>query len=197
MERTGLFALSPLILAFCMATAAAQTAAEKCKTLPCRKPGNVTLRLSEGGTAAPPKAVAPYFDGSVLTLAPGETVTLGYMKGAGKPALVSVSDEAGPVDIGTAAAADATVSYSLKQDEGKPGMTLAVTNTTGNVIKYQAHMYVLAGGAIRSLDTTTCPVLPPQGSATSFTAIEAWPRPIVHMIIGLIQTLPPDTRLTC
>jgi hypothetical protein len=197
MGKAGILLLSALVAAICTTAAAAQTVPEKCKTMACRKPGTVTLRLVEGGTATPPRAVSPYFDGSVLTLAPGETVTLGYSKSGGKPALASVSDEAGPVDIGPVPAADSMLSFSLKQDDGKPSMTLVVTNTTGNVIRYQAHMYVLAGGGIRSLDTSTCPVLPPQGAAPSFSAIETWPRPIVHMVIGLIQALPPDARPSC
>jgi hypothetical protein len=198
--RKSLF-LPLVALAFALAAAPAVAQPDpRCQTSACRKPGTSLVQLREGGSARLPRPAIPYFTGSVLSLVPGETIVLGFSHvadGLSAPVLVQVREAEGAVDIGAAPAAEMTVSFSLKQEAGMPGMMLTVVNRTDLMIKFDAHMYVPAGGKVAGSDTSSCPVMPVRASGEGFTTFESWPHPIALLMIGRIRTLRPDATMIC
>jgi hypothetical protein len=173
----------------------------RCQRLACRKPGASTMRLREGGSITLPRPPAPYFSGSVLSLVPGETVVLGFSRtaegGLSAPVLLQVSDAAGVVDTGLGPDADMTLSFSFRQQDGKPDMMLTVVNKTHMMIKYDAFMYVPNTGNVRGNGTSSCPVMPALSPAQGFSTFESWPHPIALLLIGRIRVLTPDATAIC
>lgn len=205
MRKTGL----PAALLLCLAGLAgpadlaaqpADPADPRCQQMACRKPGDSTVRLREGGSITLPRPPAPYFSGSVLSLIPGETVVLGFKRegqGLSAPVLLQVSEAGAAVDIGPQTGADLTVSFSLQQQEGKPDMLLTVVNRTHMMIKYDAFMYVPSAGNVSGAGTTSCPVMPALSAAQGFSTFESWPHPIALLLIGRVRVLTPDATAIC
>ena len=173
----------------------------RCQRLACRKSGTSTMRLREGGSITLPRPPAPYFSGSVLSLIPGETVVLGFSRtaegGLSAPVLLQVSDAAGVVDTGLGPDADMTLSFSFRQQDGKPDMMLTVVNKTHMMIKYDAFMYVPGTGTVSGNGTSSCPVMPALSPAQGFSTFESWPHPIALLLIGRIRILTPDATMIC
>lgn len=175
-----------------------QDMAAKCATAVCRKAGvTTTVRLPGGGSATLPRPPFAYFSGWVVTLVPGETVTIGYGPGLTQPVLASVTEDGKAVDVGSPAAAAMSLSFSLAQTEGEAGMALTVVNKTDTAIKYDAHMYVPVSGQVRSAGTSTCPLMPAPAPGEGFSNFESWPHPIVLLIIGNIHALPRGAAMSC
>jgi hypothetical protein len=183
--------------------AAAKELAEICAKLTCRKASRtMTLRMPDKTNFQITTRPLPYFDDKgQLILFAGESVTLSYAGGDEKlahPAVSSVRDPLGPVEL-PAPLSDATITFDLKQMDGQPGMMMTVTNKTKTIIKYDAVMFVPdpASGGARGARTSACPVLPPQGTSTTFSAFENWPQPIVMLLISNIRVLPAGAPQVC
>jgi hypothetical protein len=184
------------------AKAAADLAA-LCARVTCRKiPRQVSLRMRDNSSFQIGTRMLPYFDDKgTLIIFPGESITLSYADDDAKlehPVLSSVIDPAGPVEL-PPPASKANITFELKQMDGKPDMMLSVTNTTRATVKFDTVMFVPdpASGNARGSRTTACPVLPPPGSAPSFSDFENWPQPIVMLLIGNIRAQDPSAPRTC
>jgi hypothetical protein len=184
------------------AKAAADLAA-LCARVTCRKiPRQVSLRMRDNSSFQIGTRMLPYFDDKgTLIIFPGESITLSYADDDAKlehPVLSSVIDPAGPVEL-PPPASKANITFELKQMYGKPDMMLSVTNTTRATVKFDTVMFVPdpASGNARGSRTTACPVLPPPGSAPSFSDFENWPQPIVMLLIGNIRAQDPSAPRTC
>jgi len=185
------------------AQARARQMAAMCAQVVCRKASRtITLHLADGGNYTLHTSPYPYLDqaGNVV-LYPGETITLGFSKTGdelGKPVLVAVRDVDGAVDIGAAQPAPAmTLSFSLGQDVKKPDTTLIAASTVGAMLKYDARVSMVVQGGVRLVNSNTCPLMPPQGNAPSFSGFENWPQAIGMMVISNIRALPPGTPVRC
>jgi hypothetical protein len=190
------------------ATAAAQEKAVQdlaalCARVACRKlPRQVSLRMGDNSSFQIATRMLPYFDDKgTLIIFPGETITLSYAGDDAKlehPALSSVIDPAGPVELLPPLSGRA-VSFRLEQMDGKPDMMLTTTNATKAIVKFDAVMFVPdpASGNARGSRTSTCPILPPQGSAPGFRGFENWPQPVVMLLIGNIRALDAAAPRAC
>jgi len=181
---------------------AAQALAQVCAKLACRKGGSaVLLRLPENHGFEIKTQPYPYLDDrDSVILYPGETVTIGFNKtgdALGRPVLVKVSDANGPVDIGTPGTAAATLSFTLKQSEGKTDMMLTAANGVPAMLKYDAIMFAPTASGIRPMRTSSCPLMPPQGGAQAFSGFESSPQPFVMMAITNIHALAPGAAVSC
>lgn len=181
----------------------AQVLAAMCAKVPCRKGGRpLLLRMSDDRGFETKTQAFPYLDdkGTVIVY-PGETITIGYDKNGDTPSnpiLLKVTDPDGPVDLGASVKAAATLSFTLKQDDAKPGMMLTVANGVAATLKYDAVMLVpMATGKVEPVPTSTCPLMSPQGSSSTFSGFESWPHPLVMMVITNIHTLPKDAPMVC
>lgn len=185
------------------AQARAKAMAAMCAQVTCRKASRtITLHLADGSDYTLHTSPYPYLDpaGNVV-LYPGETITLGFSKtgdALDKPVLVAVRDPGGAVDIGPVEAAPTmTLSFSLGQDEKKPDTTLIAASTVAAMLKYDVRVSMVVAGGVRMVNSNTCPLMPPQGNAPSFSGFENWPQPIGMMVIGNIHALAPGTPVRC
>ena len=180
----------------------AKALAAMCAKVPCRKGGrSVLLRMPDNRGFQTKTQPFPYLDdrGTVI-LYPGESITIGFNKDGdalGRPVLVKVTDPDGPVDFGTPGTAAATVSFTLKQDDGKPSMMLTADNGVSATLKYDLQMFVPAADGVRSGHSSTCPLMAPQGSVASFGGFESWPHPILMLVISNIRMLPAGSGMAC
>jgi len=180
----------------------AQTLAAICAKVPCRKGGRtVVLRMPDNRGFEAKTQPYPFLDdhGTVI-LYPGETVTIGFNKsgdGLGAPVLLKVTDPDGAVDIGAAGTAAASLSFTLKQDDGKPSMMLTAANGVPATLKYNLQMFVPTPDGVRSGHSSTCPLMAPQGSVASFGGFESWPHPILMLAISDIRMLPGGSPMVC
>jgi hypothetical protein len=181
---------------------AAQVLAAVCAKVPCRKDGRtLVLRMPDNRGLEARTQPYPYLDdhGTVILYA-GETITIGFNKngdGLGAPVLLKVSDPDGAVDIGAAGTAAASLSFTLKQDEGKPGMMLTAANGVPATLKYSLQMFVPTADGVRSGHSSTCPLMAPPGGVASFGGFESWPHPILMVAIADIRMLPAGAPSTC
>ena len=180
----------------------AQTLAAICAKLPCRKGGrSVVLRMPDNRGFESKTQPYPYLDdhGTVI-LYPGETITIGFNKSGdslGAPVLLKVTDPDGAVDIGAPATAAASLSFTLKQDDGKASMMLTAANAVPATLKYNLQMFVPTPDGVRSGHSSTCPLMAPQGSVASFGGFESWPHPILMLAISDIRQLPAASGMAC
>ena len=183
--------------------AAAKELAAVCAKVTCRKTSRIlTLRMPSNSSFQISTRPLPYLDdkGTLIMFA-GESITLSYAADDQKlehPILSAVHDPLGSVEL-PPPPSGAAVTFDLSQMDGRAGMMLTVTNTTKVIVKYDAVMFVAdpASGGARGRRTTACPVLPPQGNASSFAGFESWPQPIVMMLITNIRALPADASQVC
>ena len=181
-----------------------QDLAAMCARVTCRKATRrFSLRMRDNTSLAGATRPLPYFDdrGNLILFA-GESVTLSYASDDAKlehPALLSVTDPAGPVEVPPPAFPGEKVSFRFEQMDGRADMLLTTTNTTKSIVKFDAVMFIPdpANGGARGSRTTACPVLPPQGSQPSFSGIENWPQPIVMLVIRNIRALDASAPRTC
>lgn len=180
----------------------AKAIAAMCEKVLCRKTQHdITLRLPDGTSNTAQTQPFPYIapDGTLLLYA-GETITVGFNKAGdtlGSPVLLKVADASGPVDIGTAPVVDMTLTFQLKQDEGRPSTKLFVTNTIAVRFKYDAQIFVPTANGTKTGRTSTCPVLMPQGAQPNFTSFENWDYPVGMMVITNIRALANDAPQAC
>ena len=178
----------------------AQALADTCAKVACRKQSrSITLRASGSNVARFPTQLFPYLDTKgQLIIYPGETITLALPQdGKGAPALAKVADENGEVEIRPLAGGEASLSFSFKQMDGKPDMLLTVTNSVAATFKYDTVMLAATPNGMRPSPTSTCPLLPPQGSAPSFSGLEHWPYPIALLLISNIRPLAAGDDKSC
>jgi hypothetical protein len=180
----------------------AQTLAAICAKVPCRKGGRpVLLRMPDNRGFETKTQPYPFLDdhGTVI-LYPGETITIGFNKNGdslGAPMLLKATDPDGAVDIGAAGTAAASLSFTLKQDDGKPSMMLTAANGVAATLKYNLQMFVPTADGVRSGHSSTCPLMAPQGSVASFGGFESWPHPILMLAISDIRMLPAGSGMVC
>jgi hypothetical protein len=202
-----IWASSPAFAAVGVAPANSQQAADQaladtCAKTICRKTSRtLTLRADGGNIARFDTALLPYLDdkGDVI-LYPGETITLAISKngnGIAPPTLLKVTDPDGAVNLGILPASDSTLSFELRQNDENPGMRLIVTNVAPVQVKYDAVMFVPTQKGIQPMRTSSCPVLPPQLSAKSFSVFESWPQPITMLVISNIRAMAPGSGVAC
>lgn len=180
----------------------AQVLAALCAKVPCRKGGRtVVLRMPDGRGFESKTQPYPYLDdhGTVILYA-GETITIGFNKtaeGLGAPVLLKVSDPEGAVDIGTPGTAAASLSFTLKQDDGKPSMMLTAANGVPATLKYSLQMFVPTADGVRNGHSSTCPLMAPPSGVASFGGFESWPHPILMVAIADIRMLPAGAPSAC
>jgi len=180
----------------------AQALAAVCAKVPCRKGGrSVVLRTPDNRGFEGKTQPYPYLDdhGTVILFA-GETITIGFNKtadGLGAPVLLKVSDPDGPVDIGAAGTAAASLSFTLKQDDGKPSMMLTAANGVPTTLKYSLQMFVPTADGVRSGHSSTCPLMAPPAGVASFGGFESWPHPILMVAVSDIRILPTGSPQVC
>ena len=180
-----------------------QELAALCAKVVCRKvPRRVTLRMLDKTSLETETRQVPYFDdkGS-LAIFSGETISLSYASDDTRlehPALSSVVDPAGGVELPSAAGV--TISFKFEQMEGRPDMMLTLSNTTKARVKYDTVMFVpgsAANGGARVSHTSACPLLPPPGGVASFFGTEHWPHPIIMLLITGIRAQIASTSFVC
>ncbi len=174
--------------------------AEVCAKVLCRKPGHVVpLRMADGKVFEATTEGYPYLDedGGVF-IYPGETIAITLEKKGGRldPQLASVTGLDGAVNLAVKPASTRTVSFAFKQDP-KIGMVLTATNATNLAIKYDARMFVPGPEGVKPHPTTMCPLLPPQGTAQTYSGVEDWPHPIVMLVLRNIRIQPDGAPRTC
>lgn len=161
-----------------------------CRKVACRgQTRPIELRLDASRGYHFESELLPYVDdkGSIL-LYPGDVVTVSVARNGKKlslPKIVNASDAGGKINLGGKAnsGATSTVTFALTQDEGKPDMTLLVTNKTGLTLKYTAVAGIPSQQGLRPSHTSVCPLLP--GSAKDgFTGHETWPQAIGMIILS-------------
>src|SRR4051812_24798985 len=171
-----------------------------CAKVLCRKPGHaVQLRLGDGKVFETATEGYPYLDDeNGVFIYPGETIAITLEKKGGEldAQLAGVTGLDGAVDLPVKPASTHTLSFTFKQDP-KVGMILTATNATNLALKYDARMFVPTPEGVKPIRTSVCPLLPPQGTAPTFSGVEDWPHPIVMMVLRNIRIQPDGAPQTC
>jgi hypothetical protein len=192
--KAGLLWVGAGSVVLCMAQAplANLQPSTECKVFICRKPGTATLKAEGVSNIQVRKLPVAYFDGSVVSLAPGDTVTLGFSKEGGKPTLVSVADDAGSVNIGGSPTSEMTLNLNLKED----GLTLILKNATGRDLQYRLARVLASENGIRTSSRLQCihkGVSPPLPWIRTQTFLD----PASLLLVGDIELLPDEPSSDC
>jgi len=164
--------------------AAAHELAEACARSACRTESReLRLKSSAGGEWGIKTQLFPYTDKGQILLYAGETIEVEFAadgKAMDKPRFLRVVAPGGGQNDPVPSPdpnVTATMTLELKQMENKPDMTLIIRSTLGFMIKYDAYMFVPTKDGMRSIYTSSCPIIP-RGSA-----YETWPQEIAMLAL--------------
>jgi len=175
---------------------AAKELAEACARSTCRTESReLRLKATVGGEWGVKTQLYPYADNGQIVLYPGETIEVEFAadgKAMDKPRFLRVVEPgAGQSAANTKSADAATMRFEFKQTDNKPDMTLIINSALGFLIKYDAYMFVPTKDGMRSIYTSSCPIIR-RGSA-----YETWPHEIAMIVLSNFRVVSDRDGVTC
>ena len=172
-----------------------------CAKVTCRTTERtLQLQNGDGAIAKVRTTKAPYVDeNGNVSLYAGEAIEISFADRSdlSHPTFVRTLDkvelqglkgyhpDAPPPDRST----PAILSLELRQEEGKPNMSLVLRNETGVALKYDVTMFVPTPQGMKSAHTSTCPLLP------GIMGDESWPHPIAMIILSNFRKTEPGQMI--
>ena len=160
-----------------------------CAKLPCRTATRaIQLRRTDGGIVNVSTTMSPFVDeNGVVSIYAGEALEISFdrsdlthpkfvrgLEHVDLQGLKGYQPDAPPPDPSM----PALLSLELRQEDGKPNMTLVLRNETGVPLKFDVTMVVPTPDGMKEAHTSTCPLFP------GMMGDEAWPHPVVLLLIS-------------